>query len=222
MLLDRRRVSNVPWRLATDHLPGVRTAQVAAIASVDPTRQLLESGHVVLDDDDLLALIDATRWAGLTSLGQLRRLLDCAERHRHPLTPRFRRLLESGLLHHESPPERDLAHVLDGMGIEWQARLAPDLRVDGLLRAARLVIEYDGREDHATVAGRSHDAGRDQRLRDLGLHVMHITAEDLAEPQILHRRVTDVAGALGAVITVRADPLIAIPPAIATSVAANA
>jgi hypothetical protein len=101
--------------------------------------------------------------------------------------------VDSGVLRHESEPERVVAALFDGFAppLEFQAWLLPDVRVDAVWRDARLVIEYDGVAFHSLPTDRAHDRERRKRLEAAGWSVMVITKEALDDPVALRRRVLE-------------------------------
>ena len=107
----------------------------------------------------------------------------------------------------ESEGERGLAAVLDCFEprFEPQVWVTPGRRVDFYSRRVRCAYEYLGRVDHASLADRIADDGRDAELRREGVHVGYVTAADLREPTAL---LATIAGTL----TVRAHGLGVAPP----------
>lgn len=187
LLPPGRRLVRVPFTWRTDPAPGRHGAIVRDIPAVTPVRNLLELAVDVTDDDALLLAADRLRWRTRRGATDLTRLT--AQIPEHPGTARLERL---GLLdadRPESPGERDLepALALLPFPIEWQVWVAPDLRVDVLIRDACIVIEYDG-PTHGDARDRAADAERDRRLEALGYLVVHVTAEDLRHPEALRRR----------------------------------
>lgn len=188
LLPTRRRLVNVdfPWRL--DPEPSRDAATIAGLPSVTPARNILELGVDLHEDDALLLAADRLRWRTGTGAADLARMAEAMPDH--PGTPRLDRL---GLLDEgrpETPGERDLASILTPVPfhIEWQVWVAPDLRVDGLIRDAGIVLESDG-GTHADTRDRARDVVRDRRLAALGYLVVHITSADRRHPEALRRRV---------------------------------
>lgn len=188
VLLPRpRRLTNVdfPWRL--DPAPRAHAATITGLPSVTPARNVLELAADLHDDEALLLAADRLRWRTGTGAAALARVAD--EVPDHPGVARLDRL---GLLDEhrpESPGERALSEILGPLpfDIEWQVWVAPDLRVDALIRDVGLVLEYDG-PTHAGSRDRAADAARDRRLEALGYTVVHLSAEDRRDPAALRRR----------------------------------
>lgn len=97
-----------------------------------------------------------------------------------PGTRRMREVLEP-LGRDHVPPESELEAVgmalLAGLGIEWQVEMTDEQgylrRVDGLHRAGRVVVEFDG-EQHRREPQRSLDLDGDRRLGRLGYSVVRL------------------------------------------------
>jgi hypothetical protein len=89
-------------------------------------------------------------------------------------------------------------------GIDWQVPMSDERgyirRVDGLHRAGRLVIEWDGAEFHGRPDQRRLDADGDARLRGLGLEVVRFGWDDVTRrPSSVRRAIAGrVASAAGA------------------------
>jgi hypothetical protein len=83
---------------------------------------------------------------------------------------------------------------------EPQAWLSPTRCLDFYFRSVRLAIEYQGRADHATEAGRRRDRIRDEELTMAGIRSLFVTAEDLRDERALLARIA-------AALTARADEL---------------
>ncbi len=98
--------------------------------------------------------------------------------------------------------ERALARILSHFDppAELQVWISPRHCLDSYFRTLRFAIEYQGRADHATEAGRSRDRVRDEELTMAGIRLMYVTAEDLLDERALLARI-------GAALTARADEL---------------
>lgn len=88
----------------------------------------------------------------------------------------------------ESRPERRLLPLLAPWEPETQVWVAPDIRVDVLLRRWGVVVEYLG-AGHDSPVTRARDTDRDRRLRVMGYVVLYVTAADLRDPVALLARV---------------------------------
>lgn len=101
----------------------------------------------------------------------------------HPGRARARAWLAEGVLAQESEGERALASALRAAPVqpEWGMWLLPDVRVDAVYRAARLVLEYDGRRHHTLESDRDADQRRQQRLEGDGYWVERVRWEDLRD-----------------------------------------
>lgn len=112
-------------------------------------------------------------------------------------------LAERGLAYVPTESELDLlgrAVVAPLDGIEWQVSMSDERgyirRVDGLHRAGRLVVEWDGAEFHDRPDQRRLDAEGDARLRRLGLDVVRFRWHDVTErPDVVRRTVRSHVGA---------------------------
>lgn len=183
-----RRVRNVGFPHYTDPLPDRYRARVGRIPIVCGPLAVLEAIRDV-PDDRALSIVDACRWANIAYTEDLLELADGLVRH--PGAATVRRLARTGSITSESPGERGLEAALTGSGIpfEQQVWLAPDIRVDFLIRPALLVIEYAGRRHHTDPRDRARDAGRERRIRALGYAVLYVYAEDLYDREALWARV---------------------------------
>lgn len=116
-----------------------------------------------------------------------------------PGTRRMRAVL-ADLGRDHVPPESELEVVgmalLDGLGFEWQVEISDERgyirRVDGLNRAASLVLELDGRQ-HRREPQLSLDRSGDRRLRALGLEVVRLDWDDVtAHGEATRDRIVDL------------------------------
>jgi hypothetical protein len=142
---------------------------------------------------------DRLRWTGHVHAGQL------TTRAEH-LQLQQSRLLDELLAMDRTAAtgdgERTLERILARFDppAEPQVWVSPRHRLDFYFRDIRLGIEYQGRADHATEAGRRRDRIRDEELARAGIRLLYVTAEDLRDERALLAR---IAGAL----TARADEL---------------
>jgi hypothetical protein len=82
-----------------------------------------------------------------------------------------------------SPLEEDLLFLCERAGIpipEVNVRVGPH-RVDALWRAARVVVEVDGRDGHASLERRMTDHGRDMYLRTHGHLVLRYSRPQIRQ-----------------------------------------
>lgn len=94
----------------------------------------------------------------------------------------------------ESPGESRLRMVLLALGYPAEAQVlitdrgAPVGRVDFLLRAQRVIIEFDGAVKYEGASGRAElvkEKRREDRLRALGFEVVRLVWADLYHPEIV-------------------------------------
>ena len=172
------------WRVDSAPACGI-TASVQGIPSWSIPRNLMEAAHDA-DDERVRVLADGVR---RRSRRDMRSVAAMVVRHRQHVGGR--RLLLLGCLDTdaaESPPERLLEVILQDFRPQRQVRLRHDIRVDILLPALRVVVEYDG-SDHESGAARVRDAARDAALHDLGYVVVRVTRHDLRAPERIIQRV---------------------------------
>ncbi|MGH3440509.1 MAG: DUF559 domain-containing protein [Nitriliruptorales bacterium] len=190
-----RRVSNVSFVVTRTTWALEKGPTARRLPIVDLGRVYMDTAPVI-SRRRLIVGVDSGRWRGAITLDRIRHFIRLDPRH--PGSRILKSLLEEGVFDQESMGERALKPVLDGIepAVEWGVWVAPDIRVDALWRDCRLVIEYDGRDDHGSVPHRAADAARDQRLHSLGYHVIHVTKEDLRHPEALLARILAVRDAL--------------------------
>lgn len=187
----RRHLTEVtfPWR--RDRHPGLGvTAEVDGVPSWSHGRNLLEAAVDIDEDEDLLRLADGIRRRGRRDGVAASRLALSAPQH-----DGARRVVRLGALDAdaaESTPERVLDHLLWDLRPRRQVVLAGH-RVDFLLPALRVVVEYDGHADHASQQARRRDRARDDDLRSLGYRVERVTAADLRDPAAVRARILGIA-----------------------------
>jgi hypothetical protein len=124
-------------------------------------------------------------------------------------------LLDLGGLAPESEGERTLGRLLQTFEPrpEPQVWVTPTRRVDWYFRTLRFAYEYLGSVDHRGAAQRIADDERDAQLRDQGIRLGYVTADDLRDEATL---LATVAGRL----VVRAHELgVAAPRAAAPAAA---
>lgn len=126
-------------------------------------------------------LIDRARWSGL----RVERLLDAARSlPGHPGATCVLELSRAGRLAQESPGERTLDTALGSLGLlfRWQADDVVDgLRFDAYSDAARLALEYDGRQG---LRDAERDCERDLLAGAQGVLVLHVTSRMLWPDQV--------------------------------------
>ena len=134
------------------------------------------------------------------TIGALHRVVEDLGGRGRPGTAAMRAvLLDRGRTYVPTESELDLlgrAVVAPIEGIEWQVELSDERgyirRVDGLHRAAGLVIEWDGAEFHDRPDQRRLDAEGDERLRRLGLEVVRFRWADVTlRPAEVRRSVAE-------------------------------
>ncbi len=142
---------------------------------------------------------DRLRWTGHLTEGQL---TSKASRLRLQGSGLLDELLKMDATAATGDGERRLEKVLARFDPppDSQAWVSPRHCLDFYFRVVRLAIEYQGRPDHGTEAGRRRDRVRDEELTQAGIRVLYVTAEDLRDERALLAR---IAGAL----TARADEL---------------
>lgn len=157
-----------------------------------PGRLAIEMARFLAGDVELRTAIDAARWKGLPNTDGLLRALAPLPMRYGPAA-RVRRLVRAGHLDLESEPERIVVDILgDEFGmVETQVWVTSRRRVDVLLRKYGLALEYQG-ADHRTAGGRRRDRVRDDELADIGITVVPIFHEDLANAEALRARLRRV------------------------------
>lgn len=204
-----RRLSNVPFPYRVDPDPDRPVMRHGHVRLANPLDALIDSAAFAaqLGERPLRVAWDQLRWRGIAHTDRLVRRIEELDGSA-PGAARLRDVLElGGGAGPESEGERKLGRVLDCFEPrpEPQIWVTPSRRVDWYFRHLRLGYEYLGRVDHATSSGRIRDDARDRELREEGVRLHYVTAEDLREPRSL---LATVAGAL----TVRAHELAASPP----------
>lgn len=183
-----RRLTGVDfsWRVDKHSSCGTR-ATARGVSSWAVARNLLEAAVDANHDEDVRTLAD-----GVRRLGRQRGAAASRLALEHPRHSGARRLVALGALDAdaaESEPERVLEHLLWDFRLRRQVTLTRGIRVDFLLVDLRVVVEYDGYADHASVEARRRGEHRDDRLRALGYGVVHLTAADLRDPASVLERI---------------------------------
>lgn len=190
-----RRLSEVEFSWRRDGHPDLgTTAMVQSIPSWSFSRNLMEAAQDAVADEDVHRLANGVRRVGRQrGVAASRAVLEA------PSHPGARRLVLLGSVDAdaaESDPERVLEHVLWRFGPRRQVELPGGVRVDLLLPDLRVVVEYDGYADHASLAAVQDGCSRDDAIRQLGYAVVHVTAPDLRDPAGIIRRVLAAAANL--------------------------
>lgn len=141
----------------------------------------------VLGERGLDRAVEAAIRTPACTIGALYRVLEDLGGRGRPGTAAMRSVLrERGRSYVPTESELDLlgrAVVAPIDGIEWQVEMGDERgyirRVDGLHRAGRLVIEWDGAEFHDHPDQQRVDAEGDARLRRLGLEVVRFRWADV-------------------------------------------
>ena len=201
-----RKVTGVPFTVGTDPDPGRSVWHQGEARIADPADALLEAAARApgVRPRALRLAHDRLRWTDRLRPGELRararhlRLLSAGAANRGHLGE----LLEVDATAATGDGERALARVLSRFDppAEVQVWISPRHCLDFYFRTLRSAVEYQGRADHATEAGRSSDRVRDEELSAAGIRVIYVTPEDLRDERALLAR-------LAAAMTARADEL---------------
>lgn len=198
LLPPGRRVSGVEFPTRRDRDPARTTWALGGVRIAAPGDALLESclQGSGLPSRQLRQLHDRLRWGGHLRPGSLTARAPALGSGR---AEALRELLELDGQASTGDGERELGRLLRRFDPppEPQVWVTPYRRVDWLFRPIQLALEYQGRVDHGTAAGRRADRVRDDELAQTGLRILYVTAEDLRDPQALLVRV-------GAAVTSRA------------------
>ncbi|MEZ5204563.1 MAG: type IV toxin-antitoxin system AbiEi family antitoxin domain-containing protein [Acidimicrobiales bacterium] len=171
-------------------------------ASRSPRSPARSSTSPVLGERGLDRAVEAAIRTSACTIGALHRVVEDLGGRGRPGTAAMRAvLLDRGRTYVPTESELDLlgrAVVAPIEGIEWQVELSDERgyirRVDGLHRAAGLVIEWDGAEFHDRPDQRRLDAEGDERLRRLGLEVVRFGWADVTlRPAEVRRSVAERA-----------------------------
>lgn len=208
LVAPERRLTNVAFAHRPDPKRTRGTKRCGDVRIAGPVDALIASAALRGDrpERDLRVAWDHIRWNGKGTPRLLeRRLAQLA--HTEGATELTRILDTSGGTRVESEGERRLAALLACFEpvFEAQVWVTPGRRVDFYSRRCRYGFEYLGNVDHAYVASRIADDGRDAELRRDGVRLFYVTARDLDDPVAL---LATIAGAL----TVRAHELGVEPP----------
>lgn len=165
-----------------DVQPGDR-ATVRGIPAVTPARAQID-----IAVDGITARFrnayDFARRKGLYSAEWLERRAKAQPEH--PGAAIVLAFLDSGAGSQESDGERNLSKLLRFAPVqpEWGVWLFHDVRVDAIYRAARLVLEYDGRETHSLPEDIAADFERQRRLEAAGWRVIRVTKAMLRDDPV--------------------------------------
>lgn len=135
-----------------------------------------------------LVSADAALAARLIDRGDLDRAL--AEVVGHRGVRELRRVLEWADARHESPGESRMCHSLHRLGYDYdpQVWIGQD-RVDGLLRAAPVVMEFDGALKYASKEDLLHEKRREDRIRARGYDFVRCDWNDVDDLPHLDARI---------------------------------
>lgn len=167
-------------------LPAHHLTTVRGIPVTSPARTIFDLARTIGPHRLDRAIERATQRRLCTVAAVYQVLYDLGGRGR-PGTRRLRGVLE-GWDASEPATESELDVVGRALlgripGIVWQVPLSDDRgyirRVDGLLPAVSLVIEFDGAAFHSSPTARAHDDENDRRLVRLGYQVRRFTWSDL-------------------------------------------
>ena len=201
-----RRVTSVGFAVRNDPDPTRSAWHLGEVRVAEPADALLEAASAApgVRPRALRLAHDRLRWTDRLEPGQL---TTRAQRLRLLTASGASRSLLGELLEMDATPatgdgERTLARILSRFDppAEAQVWISPRHCLDFYFRTLRFALEYQGRADHATEAGRSSDRVRDQELTEAGIRLIYVTAEDLGDERALLAR-------LGAALTARADEL---------------
>ncbi len=212
LVLDRRYAIRVPRGtrvigVALPLLPGEAPSVVARLGEIEvagTTDAFLDTIRLAgdLPPRRLRLAHDQLRWAGMLRPGELRARATELELPEHVLA---HELLAVDGVAATGDGERALGRLFRRFSPspEPQAWVTPQRCVDWYFRTVRTAVEYQGVVDHAGETGRAADGRREQELRRAGIHVLYVTAADLADEPVL---LTSIAGALaGRALELRTD-----------------
>lgn len=179
-------------RMLHHHETVVRSIPVTTLA-----RTLFDLGGRIRPER-LDRLVEAGLRSGACTVGSLFRVMADLGGRGRPGTVAMRTVLDRRGIGYV-PTESELDHLGRSVvrsipGIDWQVELGDDRgyirRVDGLHRAAGLVIEWDGAQFHDTDQQRELDVAGDRRLEAMGLTVRRYRWGDVIErPAMLREEV---------------------------------
>ncbi len=201
-----RRVTGVAFVVRTDPDPDRSVWHLGEVRVAEPADALIEPASRApgVRPRALRLAHDRLRWTDRLQPGQLTAR---AQRLRlgtvsHVSCGLLGELLEMDGTSATGDGERALARVLRRFDppAEVQVWISPRHCLDFYFRTLRFAVEYQGRADHATEAGRGSDRVRDEELTAAGIRLIYVTAEDLHDERALLAR-------LGAALTARADEL---------------
>lgn len=195
VLVDpQRRVRGAPFTVIRSPVPPVDQAIVEDLPTLTMTRALIDVTPTHTEKAVRVAYDDARR-AGGTSLDELRERATQLGNVRG--APPMRRLLAGRALRCESEGERHLDTIwLPGDPLPelqvWVACGGRYYRLDFAFLAARLCLEYDGREHHEQALDRYRDHDRDLALAQLNIQTLRISARMLRTPDRTRRQILAV------------------------------
>lgn len=205
LLPPGRRVVDVPFTVLRDPDARRRVAHIGEVRFASPVDALLESAALFDVPARRLRLAhDRLRWDGLLHPGQLQRRAaelglgaqlaggELLAMDRLDPTGDGERELWRHLRRFDPPPQP-------------QAWVTPHRCTDFLFVELQLAVEYQGRPDHGTEAGRTKDRARDEELAQAGIRIVYVDAADLRSPRVLLSRIASA-------LTARADELGLVPP----------
>ena len=198
-----RKVTGAPFPVKSTVIEPVDEQTIAHVPCLSAVRALIEVAPRI-SDKALRVAIDSARRLGLLSIERLEERAVALQQHHG--ARRVLRVIGSKALDKESEGERMLSAALPGVpGIEWGVKnLVPGRRLDGFLRDALLILEYDGRDHHVLPTDRDSDGLRDLEIRSVkidgvALEVIHITkgmlreAPDAVRAFVIRRRQERIA-----------------------------
>lgn len=180
-----RKVTGAPFPVKSTVIEATDELVVERVPCLSAIRALIEVAPRI-SEKALRVAIDSARRLGLLTIDRLeQRAVALQNLHGARIVLR---VIGSKALDKESEGERALEPALRGvLGIEWGVSdLVPGRRLDGYLRDALLVLEYDGRDHHVLPTDRDSDGLRDLEIRSVkidgvALEVIHITKGMLRE-----------------------------------------
>lgn len=191
----RRRVRNPGCRILHADLAEFERTVVHDLATMTVARAIIGVARRGLGEVLRSAIDDALR-RGLCRIDEL---AEVASAHpRHSGAAAVRRELGAGSFVHDSEGERRLARLFrpgDPQPV-CQARVLPDVRVDGAFPEARLTLEWNSRQWHLQPGDQDRDGKRRLRLAEAGIEEIIVTAGMLRD---------DPAGTRERILSVRAQ-----------------
>lgn len=185
----RRGVTGVDFRVVSTPIPPCDRTRWNGLPMLTPERLFISAAATHRPARIRVGWDDA-KFKGLGSLRLLRERTDALGRAYG--APEMRRILPD--LDKESEPERDLAaifrpgdpHPVAQVWVECNGRW---YRLDFALLAARLALEYDGKNHDRT---REKDADRDLALKVLKIDTIRVTRAMLRSPEETRRQILEI------------------------------